>query len=364
MNTLDTQFSVNVQTPKGNVPIESLNIGDCIICHEYGCELEILGFQDREERAYEVTFNDGRKTFYTGRELDYFDKRPFKQNRINYNHRVITPLYPDPYTAGALLIYGDQTDKYLNLPTGINIVNNILSHKYQLNYGGTVAENGNSYFRYNGDAPDKLITWEEFFSNYTFTGKPQNCQNPPIVPLEYQRASISDRIKFIRGVFDMGYSDEYFKHSCGIAHTSREKLVEVQKMLCSLGIVSEIDYDQTMMCTMVPAKLSTSTSKLDSNGGNVDLELSFKVPSTYKNRDYRLYVLGKYSSYPGFFYGIDSIENMISNDKKYKKYLRFNLGIKSVESHGKGVMRSLILKEPNVSYTTDNFLPKLSVKKS
>ena len=54
----------------------------------------------------------------------------------------------------------------------------------------------------------------------------------------------------------------------------------------------------------------------------------------------------------------------LSNGKKYKKYLRFKLGIKSVESHGKGVMRSLILKEPNVSYTTDNFLPKLSVKKS
>ena len=363
MNILDNQLPVMIQTKRGNIPMENLNIGDSVFSHEYGCEFEILGLRDTEERVYQVKFNDGRSTIYTGKELDYFDNRPIHQNRINYNHRIINPLHPDPYIAGALLIYGDQTDKYLNLPFDVNGVNNLFAHKYQLNYGGTVSENGNKYFRYNGSPVDKLISWEEFFSNYVFTGKPQNSQNPPIVPLEYQRASIHDRLKFIRGVFDMGYNKEYFRNCCGIKHNSKEKLVEVQKILWSLGILSIIDYDTSTSCLLKADKISTDITSLNSDGGIVNVDLLFKPPASYKGRDFSLYVLGEYSKYPGFFYNIDSIEHLIESNNNRRKCLKFKLEIESVESHGKKSMRNIILARPNVAFVTDNFLPKISGKK-
>ena len=283
---------------------------------------------------------------------------------INYNQKkIVAPLYPDPYIAGALLIYGDENDQCLNLPSDSLAVNNLFAHKYQLNYGGIVSPDGKVYFRYNGKSVDDLITWKEFFSQYVFAGSPENLENPPIVPLEYARASIADRLKFIRGVFDVGYMKRLFPNSCGIAHTSKAKLVEVQKVLWSLGILSIITYDDVTPCLLQLDKISTPLEPLDPYTGNLRVSIEFKIPTSYKGKDYRLYVLGKTSRYPGYFYNIDSIENMIENVYKNQKYLKFQFQIKSVELFTTTSVTDVILAKPYLAYLTDNFLPKISVKK-
>jgi hypothetical protein len=279
------------------------------------------------------------------------------------DNKVTNPVSPDPYVAGALLIYGDQKDPYINLPSFTSAINTTLAHKYQLNYANERSANGNFYFRYNGAPFDKLITWDEFFPNYTFSAKPGNLENPSDVPLEYHRSSIRDRIQFIQGVFDAGYDKTIFPNSCGIAHISGSKLLEVQKILWSLGILSTITYDQSILCRMEPDKISISEPTIPSTGGNIKVDISFKIPSSYKNKDYRLYVLGKNSIYPGMFYNVESIENLIQNKYKSHKYFKFKLEIKSIKFCDKISTRNILLNKPYMKYLTDNFLPKISAKK-
>lgn len=364
MITSDVQFPVIVQTQRGNIPIDNLNVGDVVYSYESGRELEILGFTNYDENIYKVEYNDGRFSYNTGRELDRMKNMSISQNYIDYNKKkIVNPLYPDPYIAGALLIYGDQTDPYLNLTTDNSNINNFFSNKYQLNYADEVSDNGKSYFRYNGDSVDKKITWEEFFSNYVLLGRQENTKDSSIVPLEYHRSSISDRLKFLRGVFDMGYDKELFPNGCGIAHTSKDNLLEVQKILWSLGILSTITYDQTVPCLMKVDKISTDTPMLIDDRVIVNVNIEFKIPENYKGRDYRLYILGKQSNYPGFFYNVDSIENMIGNSYKTQKYLKFKLQIKSVKFQSKVRATNILLNKPYVAYLTDNFLPKISEHK-
>lgn len=364
MTNPNLQVPVMIQTQRGNIPIDNLNIGDTVYSYESGAELEIHGLTKHDLDVYKVEYNDGRISYYTRNELEHIKQLHIHQYHIDYSQKkVTTPLYPDPYIAGALCIYGDETDLNLNLPSDSLAVNNLFAHKYQLNYGGTVSAEGKVYFRYNGKPNDELITWVDFFSNYIFAGRPENYANPPIVPLEYSRSSISDRLKFIRGVFDVGYSKDLFPNNCGIAHTSREKLVEVQKVLWSLGILSIITYDATTPCALAIDKISTDVQTLTENGGNVNVNIAFKIPSSYKAKDYRLYVLGKNSTHPGYFYNVDSIENMIDNSYKNNKYLKFQFQVKSVELYTKTSVTNVILHKAHLGYLTDNFLPKISGKK-
>lgn len=320
MIKFDYGFQSMIQTQHGIIPINYIEIGDKVYSYESGKELEVLGVSHRDEDIYEIEYNDGRISYNTGRELKYLDKLVLYQRYIDYGKKITNPLYPDPYITGALLIYGDVNDPYLNLPSDCIEVNNLFAHKYQLTYGGTISAEGKSYFRYIGDGINKLITWEKFFENYTFSANQETYEDPPLIPLEYQRASITDRLKFIRGVFDVGYNKSIFVGNCGITHTSEEKLLEVQKILWSLGILSSMS---------------------DNDG-------------------YQLHVLGKHSMYPGHFYDIDSIEDLIKNEYAEHKYLKFKLQIKSVKFLTRIRTSDILLHKANMAYLQENFLPKIS----
>lgn len=310
--------------------MKNARIGDIVYEYGTGHEFTIEKFIDSDiEDIYKIEYNDGRITFCRESELRLYKNMDVFPYYINYNKdRVINLLTPDPYIAGALLIYGDSSDEYVNLPFDSDAVNNLFSHKYQLNYGNKLSLDGKLYFTYNGDSVDKLITWKEFFpNNYTFFAKFKDDKHP-LVPLEYQRASINNRKQFIRGVFDVGYNKEVFPDTCGILHEKMDNLLEVQKILWSLGILSIVTYNTNL-------------------------------PVTCKGKNYRLEVVGGYDGYPGFFYNIDSIERMIIHGK-HSGGTNFKLQIKSVEWYSKTYMRNILLRKPYVHYLMDNFLPRIS----
>lgn len=329
MNRFNLNIPSLLQTTRGIIPIDNIHIGDVVYEYKTGNEFSIENIIDSKiENIYRIKYNDGRILYSRESELSSYKNINTTPHPMEYNkNKIINPLFPDPYIAGALLIYGDADDEYLNLPFDCDAVNNLFSHKYQLNYADRLSVTGKAYFRYNGNNGDDLITWKEFFpNNYTFFAKYKNDEHP-LIPLEYQRSSIKDRIQFIRGVFDCGYKKNVFPYNCGIIHWNESNLLEVQKMLWSIGILSILSYNTN-------------------------------VPKKYEGRNYRLEIVGKYDGYPGFFYDIDTLERMIINDTHEQN--KFNLKIESIEWYTKTYMKNIVLSKPSIQYLIDNFLPRIS----
>lgn len=324
--SFEDRIDIIIQTQRGDIPLSNTNIGDIVYNYETGDELEIKGFTTSDiEDVYEAEYTDGRKAYYRYSELIY--KGDIQQYPIEYNkNRIVHPLTPDSYITGALIIYGKNDDKYLNLPLDRTAVNSLFAHKYQLNYGDKLGNN-RVYFSYDGKSRDDLITWKEFFPDYLFYGRTKNPRNP-IVPLEYRRASIDDRWQFIRGVFDMGFDEKLFPDSCSIGHESERSLLAVQEILWSLGILSTIIYDPNLL-------------SLNKRGW-----------------EYRLDIQGNYNGYPGFFYDISSLEKML---KKQKIIQKFKLQLKSIKWYTRAYSSNIILEKPNMIYLTGNFLPRISI---
>jgi len=247
------------------------------------------------------------------------------------------PMIPDPYIAGILLVYGDQSNEYISLPSDIVNGNNVFAYKYKVDYAN-ILENNKVYFAYINDL-DKRITWEEFFPNYIFYAKTHNKKDP-IIPYEYQFASLNDRKQFIRGIFDVAYDKDYFQYNDTIIHEDENVLKEIQKILYSLKIPSRINY--------------TPYYKFPED----------KYPSQMKyNRNYTLEIIANKNNYPGFFYYVDYIKNMIYNNQNeiipINKDYRYK--IKEIKPIGPGVLDNIILDKKNAVYVTDSYLPRISL---
>lgn len=258
--------------------------------------------------------------------LTYGDIKTFPIDFVG--KRIYTRPFPDPLVAGALLTYGDYDDPYINLPSDRDGINDHFAHRYNLDYANYL-EHGKVYFKFNGAPEDSRITWKEFFpsQNMFVTSR---CFNDPLIPIEYQRASIADRWHYVQGAFEIGYSQKMFPNSVSIAHTSERRLEELQKMLWSLGIMSKISYDPSL------------------------------EPS--KERQYRLDLIGKFEGYPGFFYNVENIEHISNNDWDVPhpdRYIPF--AISSIDYMTEGVVGNLILDRPRVVYTEGNFTPRVSI---
>lgn len=348
---LNEYIPIYVQSRRGVVSIDDINYGDTVYEYGTGRELKVIDITNREDdNIYRAEYTDGRSQIYRANDLLFtgngigsvaelskrkdFPEMPLKAIEL-FRAPVSRPLYPDPCIAGALIIFGRYDTPYINLPLDRSGVNQLFAHKYNLDYADKLEDN-TTFYAYNGGDKSEPITWKEFFPYYDFYAT-SGMARSPLIPDEYTRASIIDRKKFIRGVFDIGYSPDMFPDNVGIASTSEDRLSEVQKMLWSLGVLSKISYDPNLPLA--------------------------------RGRNYRLDIIGEYDGYPGFFYDINNIRRHLRNDNIIKRPISdFKMKISSigpVHHNGsyicRGYMRNIVLNKPRALYVTDNFLPRVSI---
>lgn len=348
---INEYIPIYVQTHRGILAIDDLVYNDIIYEYGTGNELKVIDVTGPDpDVIYDVKYSDDRSQIYrahdhvfTGNSVvevnhifgkDKFPEIPLKPIEL-YRSKISRPLHPDPCIAGALIIFGRYDTPYINLPLDRNGVNQLFAHKYNLDYADKLEDN-TTFYAYNGADKSKPITWKEFFPYYDFYAT-SGMKYSPLIPDEYTRASINDRWKFIRGVFDVGYDPVMFPDNVGIASDSEDRLKEVQKMLWSLGVPSKVSFDPHLPLA--------------------------------RGRTYQLDVIGRYDGYPGFFYDINNIRKTIRNDNVIKRPISdFKMKISSVEyihRHGcfvdRGYMRNVILDKPHALYITDNFLPRVSI---
>lgn len=328
----------SVLTNRGIIPAKDVLPGDFL--YEYGTSkpLEITYIDIAHDRKmYDVRYTDGRVEKISEDENIYFNDKlygpeeftremfdnvkPIKRFVTDYG-KLYQDLDPDPYTAGALLIYGDLDDPYINLPADRAEADDVLIYKYHLTYA-TDTNSTKKYYSYIGS--EEKIKWVDFFKGYTFFSK-THILDDPIIPDEYMYAGVADRLQFISGAFDVGYSPLVTPDTVSMVHTDIVKLQIVQRMLWSLGIMTY---------------LHTS------------------------NNTYQLDVIGPEEDYAKFFYNIDFRSRMISNIVEvYKCNPTFELKVESVTPSlfSYKVPRYYIYTEkPGQLYYSAQYLPRVTI---
>lgn len=332
-------------TQRGLLELGEIHPGDFV--YEYGTNCPILvenvQMRYKSSSVFKVNYTDGRyqyipigENIFNGNRiiaLDYILKYPYFPRIRSYEfnpsniNKIKPKLDPDPYVAGALLIYGDYDDPYINLPLDLRGADQLLAHKYNLNFASKL-DNNKVYFRWNGIDDDKCIRWNEFFHHRDIYANTK-CFNSPLIPNEYLYAPVRDRQKFIMGVFDCGYKIDSSPDIVSISHLKEERLKLVQYILWSLGILSSITYDPNI--------------------------------TSSRGRQYKLNILHDYEGYPGMFYDIDAIRNMLYLDPIFKRPIdEFTFRIENIVECQKSFTRSLVLEKPGAIYIGDNFLPIVS----
>lgn len=342
---INLPYDINVHTTKGIKCVRHLTPGDKL--YEYGTSnlLEVQEVLKSDiQTIWQVVYNDGRLTYGIGSTpVLYGDKiislkeaarrgnyPPIKTFAIDY-HRddVIAPLFPDPYTAGALLVHGDYDDEFINLPiNGICEPNNFIRFMHKSNTAQVTGKD-KIYFSWAHRSEEERITWKEFFPRYEMyvTSKDGAA---PLIPKEYLESSIRDRRKFIRGVFDVGYSKDITPDVVATMNSTSMLLTDVQKILWSLGVLSKI-----VANPMIPLS---------------------------RWRNFRLEILGEYTNYPGFFYSIGNINKILDNDNRINpKGSAFKLKISKILKFNQGYTYEVRLNKPHAIYTSANFLPIVSL---
>ena len=373
---------IKVQTERGDVPIEQVTVGDVVYEYNTGRPYEVIDIVEEDRMMYRAKYNDGRIMYHSEGEVDVLKSIVPSQECIRFGSRIANPLQTDAYTAGAFLVYGDRSDEYMNLPFDISCVNIHFGNLYNIEFDNTLPVDGKRYYRFKGSPVGSRIKWIEFFPNLnsgtiinaTMDTSSQNLgseggsvsvnidlhyygpnASTNLIPLEYQHARIVDRMKFIRGVFEMGYNRLIFPNDCGIAHWDKKYLEEVQKILWSLGILSVIEYDEETASGYHPV-ITTNVSQLESGGGSVSVNIEYK-PN--EGRFWQLYVVGKSAVEPGLFYNIETIENMLDSKFRTWKYVKMKFQINSLTELEQHKTPRLIFRKPCLQYFTDNFLPKI-----
>lgn len=243
-----------------------------------------------------------------------------KQYPIRFAENVKGKLEPDPYVAGALIVYGDHNDEFINLPIDMDKANSHIAHKYGLDYASKLGKN-KAYFCWEGYPDGEAITWKEFFGDIHI--------KKGYIPNKYRFTSLKDRVHFIQGVFDCGYDHTVFPNSTGIVGENEEMLKQVQWMLWSIGVNSVVEYDPWV---------------------------------NKANREYKLRILTPHENWPDFFYDISNIERCCVNDNMIIwKERPFKLEITGAKKFCRGYTYAPIFDKPEALYLDENFLPKVSM---
>ena len=357
MRISNQPFQRKFLTGRGVVDSSEVHVGDYLYEWRTGNHLEVKDVQPvTYNNMYEIVYSDGRIEYHTDHEDLYLDEytvaphSPFCKCRktsefpiqlypLDFTrYTLVNNLWPDPYIAGVLLMHGDQDDQYINYPIDRTEANNEFSHKYNVDYCFNLEElpyslDDKAYFQWKGKADNTPLTWEQFFPSYKFYAKDHCLSN--YFPTEYLYSSINDRTQFIRGVFDMGYIQRRSPDSVSLFHKNREKLVQFQPFLWSMGLMNQICYDDTGKDGLV----------------------------------WRMDIIGIFSRYPGFFYHREYIEGMIdaNNLRQFPNPDNTSVTVVDVKPledcpiYTHNPQWHVYLKESHMIYTSANFLPRVSI---
>jgi len=343
MFSTNSYYPINILTQRGILELQDVVPGDYV--YEYGTNnlLKVIGidlpntptiinhiiYNDRRADSVrdqdQLYIGDGITSVMTINHRDHLFKE-IKQYPVEFKSTIQKPLTPDPYLAGALLTFGALNDPHVNLPYYFSGSNELFAYKYGVDYSSdSIGLDGRVYFKFIGDPKGSRITWDQLF------------KGNPVTPDSYVYSTIKNRQKFIRGVFDMGYSPKIFTNNrVGVICNNQEKLKIVQRVLWSLGISSLIDYDDFI--------------------------------DPFHNNKYKLEVIGEKKGYPGFSYIVDNIEHLFYQDNVYRSEEEFRLMIRPCTnsnilgfSFSKGLMGNLILEKEQAVYLGANFIPRVSV---
>lgn len=347
MNGLNRYVPIAVHTQRGILDTSELTPGDELIEYGSGRRLKVMGIEKVGPTAvWELTYSDGRmqyfniiRNIFTG-DMIISLIQALKGNATFFRDVKIYPvellhkpakesLNPDPYIAGALIMYGNYNDEFINLPLDRTSADQLFAHKYNLDHAAKLGDN-TVYFRYNGTPDDMCIKWSEFFPNHDFFAKSRKM-HVPLIPPEYEYGTLDERRRFISGVFDVGYTPEVFPDSLGIISRHEFRLRELQRMLWGMGVNSKIVYDPY-------------------------------IHFNFKHHYFKLQVVGDFERSTKFFYDINHIRRMIMGEKRIIwKAPEFTLKVTDARNYCVGYTYEPILSEPNLLYLDKNYLPRVSM---
>lgn len=333
-------YKRKVLSHRGIIDADQVVPGDYL--YEYGTSkmLEIKYIDVRHhEKLYDMRYSDNRiekvgeseKILFGDKIYNVWDIPgkvkeyiPMRRYVVDFG-KLIPPVKPDSYSAGAILGYGTIADVFISIPADKI---KVLDHILYVNGWDVYPEAADVIYFQELGTSDKL-TWKDVFKCGT---RPMDMFminyhiNSPIIPDEYRVNTPEERVKFIRGVFDTGYSKDINPDKISITHYDDIRLKTIQRMLWALGIMSFIH---------------------SSNG------------------IFQLDIIGPEQDYAGFFYDIENRARMINTDYDvYKCDPTFELYLESV-------MRSLMCSDetcyyfetekPHAIYYSDQYLPRVAL---
>jgi hypothetical protein len=238
------------------------------------------------------------------------------------------------------MMYGNFDDPNLNIAVDMYESAPVLGYKYHLDYH-SISSNG-TYFS-KKTLPDIPIKWSEFIPGID---RKKILEEKPhsLFPEIYEFGSEDTRWQLIRGIFDCGYKQNRSPDFVGIISKSEFRLREVQRILWSLGIMSNIYYDPK------------------------NQEGEYLHANYPRKMHYILEIIGDKDMYPGFFYDIFKIEKMILNNENIMRNdIRFKQKISKITpmEHGynirHGFMYNVRLNKPGAMYLMENYMPRVSI---
>lgn len=256
---------------KGIIDSNEVSIGDTLIEYGTNAPLKIDNIEYiPSSRPYIVKFNDDRELIldesdYTFKILNHkmslyrqhLNPRLYS-NVIQFSSRITKPVYPDPYIAGAGLFADKELDIF-GIPVNKYTYSNQFKWTYSAKYDRYVKDHLIVFEDINTSS---LVTWNQMFPHGTDLN-------------QYKYGKIRDRLRFVRGAFDVGFDPNFSTDTIAITHKDRKTLELLQWILWSLGVNSRI------------------------------------ITRPYVSGDiYVLSLIGEFSSYPGFFYNVELIERM------------------------------------------------------
>lgn len=257
-----------IPTPSGNVKLGDIKVGDYVFSRT-GDPTMVLGvFPQGEQEAYEVTFNDGRKTICAREHLwTYYNINSGNQSLVTetldsmlnrdirlgnrggsrYNIPVnspvkydAVPLPVDPYVVGSFIGNGCCTERALTISSNdeesVAEVARLLGASYKKCH-----EKNYSWHFFDKDG-NKLKTRDVFADIPELIGDSYSKR----IPSEYMYSSIEQRLSLLQGLMDTDGGIDYAEGRWNVRYTSVNKslIEDIMRVCYSLGFTATMSEDR------------------------------------------------------------------------------------------------------------------------
>ena len=318
-------------TDRGIMREKDVVIGDKLYEYISSRFLTVIGYNALPvKRLFKGTFDDGRETIFTDRDIFYIGdrqkitplemesmvtiKKPIlvHHNVVNFKSKILNPDI-DFYAAGAFIGCGDTTDDKINILTKkASKINDYVKQMY--GYEASIIKEDRIYYTHPYDG--HYITYNEFFDSLDL--ELYLCSEP------YKR------VLFLRGVMDAIYvkdnSPDYINFIIPESKDYERMVYWIRQILFSMGVHNRL-YE-------------------------------------YEGKK-RLTILGEFRDYPGLFYDDIKIKNMIYTDQvvynKRSSIYKYKL-IKVEEQEVPNDLFDInfLLNKHHAQYVSEDFLPRVS----